>query len=62
MELLNDSECTIMTRNLENNELFLKKSPIDILFHYSNNETIRQDIKPGEPALSLDYIIESYEI
>jgi hypothetical protein len=62
MELLDDAECYIITKDLQNNELFVKKSPLDILYHYSNTEIIKQDTKPGEPSLNLDYIIESYQI
>jgi len=57
-----DNECKIISRNLENKELIEMEKPLDILYHYSVNETIRQDVKPGEPSLNLDYIIESYEI
>jgi len=57
-----DSECKVITRNPENKQLIEVDKPIDILFHYSNNEIIRQDVKVGEPALNLDYIIENYVI
>jgi len=57
-----DNECKILTRNHENKELIEMIKPLDILYHYSINEIIKQDTKPGEPSTSLDYIIESYEI
>ena len=57
-----DGECNIITRNSNNKELIQKEIPVDILFHYSNNEIIKQDVKVGEPALNLDYIIENYVI
>ena len=31
-----------------------------MLYHYSDNESIKQDILPGQPAISLDYLIETY--
>jgi hypothetical protein len=34
----------------------------DLLYHYADTEIIRQDTKPGEPSLSLDYIIETYNL
>ncbi len=32
------------------------------LYNYSGSETIKQDIKPNEPSLNLDYMIEIYNI
>jgi hypothetical protein len=58
-----DSRCKVLTRNSQNKDLIEEKDiPIDILYHYTNNEIIKQDVKIGEPALNLDYIIENYVI
>jgi len=54
-------ESYIFTRD-ENKNLRKQKIPTDRLSHYAKMETIRQDVKPGEPALNLDYIIETYFI
>lgn len=54
--------CNVFTRNEDNKQLKIANYPIDKLSHYSRLETIRQDVKPGEPALNLDYIIENYFI
>ena len=43
-----------------NNPLVEKNVAKDLLYHYSENEIIYQDKKPGEPSLNLDYLIETY--
>jgi len=57
----NELLCKVMTKEGIDN-IVEKKRPLDLMYHYSQNEIIRQDTKPGEPALSLDYIIESYNV
>jgi hypothetical protein len=54
-------ECSVITKN-EYNLLIIKNYPENRIKHYSIYEPIKQDIKPGEPALNLDYIIENYFI
>ena len=61
IEFISDIECHVFTRN-EDKYLIIKKIPIERLSHYARHENIRQDIRPGEPALNLDYIIENYFI
>ena len=34
--------------------------PKDVLYHYSDFETIKQDAKPGEPVIGYEHIIERY--
>ena len=45
-----------------NNPLVEKIVGKDLLYHYSENEIIFQDKKPGEPSLNLDYLIETYNL
>jgi len=52
------SSCECITK--ENGNIIIKNYPKDRLYHYSDVETIRQDIKIGEPSLNLDYVIENY--
>ena len=55
------SQCRIISKDPTGN-LVEQIRPTDILFHYSKGETIKQDTKYGESALSLDYILETYSI
>jgi hypothetical protein len=55
-----ESECQCVTK--EKGNIIIKNFPKDLLYHYSDAEIIRQDIKVGEPSLNLDYIIENYVI
>ena len=34
----------------------------DLLYHYSEYEPIKQDLKPGEPMIGFDHIIEKYTL
>jgi len=52
------SECIVKV----NDQLIPKELPKDLLCHYSDHETIRQDVRPNEPSLTLDYIIETYNL
>ena len=61
IKLINNDQCEIITRN-NNNLLIGKLVLLTELKHYSIYDTIKQDIKPGEPAANLDYIIENYFI
>ena len=54
----NDYECKCAST--ENNSYVIKNVNMDLIYHYSNYDTIKQDSKPGEPYLGLDYIIETY--
>ena len=56
-------ECVCAGKNDYNDpNIILVSISKDLLYHYSEYESIRQDTKPGEPSLNLDYIIESYTI
>ena len=44
----------------EKDSYILTEVSKDLIYHYSDYETIKQDIKPGEPFMGLDYIIETY--
>ena len=50
--------CECITHDEKNYKLLSIKK--DMLYHYSQTEMIRQDVLPGQPAVSLDYIIETY--
>jgi hypothetical protein len=55
---INEYECKCASTE---NEIFVeKKVHKDLIYHYSNSEVIKQDSKPNEPYLSMDYIIETY--
>ena len=60
--LENKDEYTCECVTKENGNCIIKTISKDLLYHYSNSEIIRQDIKVGEPSLNLDYIIENYVI
>lgn len=55
-----DGNCTCITKDKDTNEYIEKEYPLDLLYHYSELETIKQDIKPGEPMVSYEHIIEKY--
>lgn len=44
----------------EKNSYILKDVSKDLIYHYSDYETIKQDSKPGEPYMAMDYVIETY--
>ena len=52
--------CICVTRASITSEFEFKRIGKDQVYHYSENEIIKQDMIPGEPSLNLDYIIESY--
>lgn len=52
--------CNCITKNEESNEYEEKEFPKDLLYHYSEFETIKQDSRQGEPAIGYDHIIERY--
>jgi hypothetical protein len=55
---INEYECKCASTE---NEIFVEKIVHkDLIYHYSNSEVIKQDSKPNEPYLSMDYIIETY--
>ena len=54
-------ECLCKTLNRDDNAKPEKKDfSKDLLYHYYEYEQIRPDILPGQPAQSLDYLIETY--
>ena len=58
--LNNSTEYECECASTENNTFVIKRVNKDLIYHYSDYETIKQDSKPGEPFLSMDYVIESY--
>lgn len=52
--------CNCITKNESNNEYIEKQISKDLLYHYSEFETIKQDGKLGEPIIGIDYILERY--
>lgn len=52
------------TRVNNNNDSSFTKQLIqkDLLYHYSEDEIIRQDIRVNEPSYNLDYLIETYNV
>lgn len=58
--LNNISEYECVCASKENNIFITKRVNKDLIYHYSDYETIKQDSKPGEPYFSMDYIIETY--
>jgi hypothetical protein len=69
LENKDEYTCECVTRTNRNNNMLITKSNDekininkDLLHHYSNYEQIRQDVLPGQPAQSLDYLIETYII
>jgi hypothetical protein len=52
------SECVV--KNLTTNLYETKEIPIDLLYHYSELDTIKQDGKLGEPVIGPEHILERY--
>jgi hypothetical protein len=52
--------CTCISKDDISNEYIKIDCPVDLLYHYSEFETIKQDGKQGEPLIGYDYIIERY--
>ena len=52
--------CTCISKDDISNEYIKIDCPVDLLYHYSEFETIKQDGKQGEPMIGYDYIIERY--
>jgi hypothetical protein len=60
---LSESTCKCVSKNLITNLYeILDNVPIDLLYHYSELETIKQDGKMGEPVIGYDHILERYII
>jgi hypothetical protein len=57
---ISEYECECASR--EKDTFITKTVNKDLIYHYSDYETIKQDSKPGEPYLSMDYVIESYVV
>jgi len=55
----NNSKC--ITKN-DNNNNIIKELPNDLLYHYSEFETIPQDIKSGDTIFTEENLIEKYYI
>ena len=57
---INKTTCKCISKNDATNEYIPIDCPVDMLYHYSEFETIKQDGKQGEPMIGYDYIIERY--
>lgn len=55
-----ETQAKCITKN--NDDLQIILLPKDLLYHYSEYETIKQDLKPGDGSFNLDYVIETYRI
>jgi hypothetical protein len=60
--LNNSSEYECECASKENDTFVTKYVNKDLIYHYSDYETIKQDAKPGEPYFTMDYVIESYAL
>ena len=57
---IDKTTCECITKNDKTNEYDKVECPVDMLYHYSEFETLKQDGKQGEPMIGYDYIIERY--
>jgi hypothetical protein len=55
---ISEYECECASK--ENDEFVIKQINKDLIYHYSDNEIIKQDTKNGDSYFNMDYIIESY--
>ncbi len=60
IENLDEYNCKCASR--EGGDIIIKNCQKDLIYHYSENEVIKQDTLPGRPSISLDYIIETYTL
>ena len=56
----NASEYECECASKDKDSFIIKYVNKDLIYHYSDYETIKQDSKPNEPFFSLDYIIRRY--
>jgi hypothetical protein len=56
----NQYECECASK--EGNSIEIKNINKDLIYHYSEYETIKPDLKPGEPQMTMDYVIEIYNL
>jgi hypothetical protein len=54
---IDDNLCICIADNY--NEITVNR---DLLYHYSEFEPVKQDLKPGEPMTGIDHIIEKYTL
>jgi len=57
---IGDKRCECVGKNLMTNLYETKDIPVDLLYHYSELETIKQDGKLGEPVIGPEHILERY--
>ncbi len=62
LENVDEYKCNCISKEIKDGKVIVTPKSInkDMLYHYSDNEPIKQDILPGQPAISLDYLIETY--
>ena len=54
------TECECVSKNITTGDYEIINISRDLLYHYSEFETIKQDSKLGEPIIGYDYILERY--
>lgn len=70
IESVDDLKCKCITKPQKTtgsglpitNNIEIVELSKDMLYHYAESEIIKQDTLPGQPSISLDYIIETYVI
>ncbi len=65
LENLDEYKCKCITNNkVDTNKITSSIVELnkDMIYHYAESEIIKQDVLPGQPAISLDYLIETYTL
>ncbi len=62
LENVDEYKCNCITRKVVNGKVEVSPKSVskDMLYHYSDYEQIKQDILPGQPSISSEYLIETY--
>ena len=61
IEYIDETNSRCITKD-NNNKNIIKELPNDLLYHYSEFETIPQDIKSGDTIFTEENLIEKYYI
>lgn len=62
LKSVDSTKCICINKNDTTGEYVEEEYTIDMLYHYSEYETIKQDGKQGEPMIGNDHILERYII
>lgn len=57
---IDESTCECVSKDTITNLYQIDRFPRDLLYHYSELETIKQDAKLGEPVIGYEHILERY--